>query len=668
MFRQPPARGLNPSAFSRMPGRTLLLVRWTGCRCQGSSGRAGGLNRRPRRAALHGRTLAAANPRQRRIAEPGNPRASMAGCHGHRCLAHGPAVRCGGRCGRSSSATCPVAHPQLSIAQSRPSETEMLAAANGIPSRRRTRPGSVRSPKAVRPFSTQTARAELASPRRPQGRSPTRRSAGRRAGSAGVQLAAARNPDRAGRHGDDRTVERRDARTDGKPLGVEPEDDVLRGDDDSPDAPEAGRQAGDGALHLNAADAARPIDSDDVIARGRPDSGRGDRNGTECPGPDGRGPITTERSRRPVRASSCQSCAAPVCVSMTTQTVLPATASATGAAPRRNVVAGGGAPGAADEGLAPSSRATATASAPRPRAAVSGNTLQKVTACTTAWRGRGVALPGSQSSSEYSARSGRPCNRRMRLSASSSCARSPMSNHSPANGSRTPAVAGRAMQRGSGLIRRVSLCQVLADQRELAARVEVRGDRGKRRRRAFRLLDEERDAVVGVDVDDPVPGCKAKITAVVEGDGRGVLVPAPEPDIVGEAESNRLSPATTSRSSSMPARSMTYFRSPIAPSLSSFVLVPSSWTTTPGAAQSRKSEAKRVFVTTWVSSTSVTSRIFARIQSRIGRPPTGRSGFGTSSVSGRRRVAYPPASTTAFTRPPRRRGKRRTGLDGRRAR
>ena len=41
---------------------------------------------------------------------------------------------------------------------------------------------------------------------------------------------------------------------------------------------------------------------------------------------------------------------------------------------------------------------------------------------------------------------------------------------------------------------------------------------------------------------------------------------------------------------------MTYFRSPIAPSLSSFVLVPSSWTTTPGPAPTRGNRRRKAAV------------------------------------------------------------------------
>src|SRR5439155_17100161 len=110
--------------------------------------------------------------------------------------------------------------------------------------------------------------------------------------------------------------------------------------------------------------------------------------------------------------------------------------------------------------------------------------------------------------------------------------------------------------------------------------------------------------------------------------------------------SNRLSPAIASRSSSRP----TNWMSPIAPSRSSFEVVPSSCTVTSSGAQRWKSAAKRWFVTRWISSTPV-SRILSRIQSTIGRPPTGRSCFGIDSVSGWRRVAYPAARMSAFTEP-----------------
>jgi hypothetical protein len=96
-------------------------------------------------------------------------------------------------------------------------------------------------------------------------------------------------------------------------------------------------------------------------------------------------------------------------------------------------------------------------------------------------------------------------------------------------------------------------------------------------------------------------------------------------------KSKRLSPATTSRSS--PPRP-TKARSPIAPKRSSSLVVPSSWTTMPGGAHARKAGANFAFVTRCTSSTSRTSAIRSRIQSTIGRPPTSRSGFGRSFVSG----------------------------------
>src|SRR4051812_5194862 len=89
--------------------------------------------------------------------------------------------------------------------------------------------------------------------------------------------------------------------------------------------------------------------------------------------------------------------------------------------------------------------------------------------------------------------------------------------------------------------------------------------------------------------------------------------------------------------------------SPIAPRRSSFEVVSSSWiTTSRSRAQSRKSAAKRSFVTRWISSTSGTSEILSSVQSTIGRPPTGSSGFARFSVSGRSRVAYPAARISAF--------------------
>src|SRR5438552_3893854 len=57
-----------------------------------------------------------------------------------------------------------------------------------------------------------------------------------------------------------------------------------------------------------------------------------------------------------------------------------------------------------------------------------------------------------------------------------------------------------------------------------------------------------------------------------------------------------------------------------------------------GGAERSKSSAKSAFVTRCTSSALV-SAIPSRIQSTIGRPPTGRSCFGIESVSGRKRVA-----------------------------
>ena len=51
-----------------------------------------------------------------------------------------------------------------------------------------------------------------------------------------------------------------------------------------------------------------------------------------------------------------------------------------------------------------------------------------------------------------------------------------------------------------------------------------------------RLLDEERDPVVGVELDDSVAGGELEIAAVVDGDGARVLAGAPEPHVVGEPE------------------------------------------------------------------------------------------------------------------------------------
>ena len=96
---------------------------------------------------------------------------------------------------------------------------------------------------------------------------------------------------------------------------------------------------------------------------------------------------------------------------------------------------------------------------------------------------------------------------------------------------------------------------------------------------------------------------------------------------------------STRRSSSRPARFCTKRMSPIAPSRSSFDVVPSSWTRTslPSAQRSNWS-AKRAFVTRCTRSISASCSL-SSIQSTIGRPPTGSSCLGTVSVSGCSRVA-----------------------------
>src|SRR5262249_4107459 len=104
----------------------------------------------------------------------------------------------------------------------------------------------------------------------------------------------------------------------------------------------------------------------------------------------------------------------------------------------------------------------------------------------------------------------------------------------------------------------------------------------------------------------------------------------------------------------MPASSSTNWMSPIAPRRPSLVVVPSSWTRigvrpSRPPAQSAKSGAKRAFVTTWTASTSRTASSLSQRESSIGRPASGSSGFGTRSVNGRSRVAYPAARTIAFT-------------------
>ena len=132
------------------------------------------------------------------------------------------------------------------------------------------------------------------------------------------------------------------------------------------------------------------------------------------------------------------------------------------------------------------------------------------------------------------------------------------------------------------------------------------------------------------------------------------------------AKSNRLSPAITSRSSPAPIRFKTNAMSPIAPRRSSFDTVPSSCTVTPPRrfAHSRKSSAKRAFVTS--STLSVTSATRSQTQSSMGRPPTGRSCLGIESVSGRSRVAYPAARMIALMPPRGLRARTRTARGGHR--
>src|SRR5947209_6789044 len=50
----------------------------------------------------------------------------------------------------------------------------------------------------------------------------------------------------------------------------------------------------------------------------------------------------------------------------------------------------------------------------------------------------------------------------------------------------------------------VPLLEVCLDERQIGAGVEIGGSGGERARRIGRLLDERDDAVVGVDLDDPV--------------------------------------------------------------------------------------------------------------------------------------------------------------------
>ena len=75
--------------------------------------------------------------------------------------------------------------------------------------------------------------------------------------------------------------------------------------------------------------------------------------------------------------------------------------------------------------------------------------------------------------------------------------------------------------------------------------------------------------------------------------------------------------------------------SPIAPSLSSSLVVPSSITLTSGrvAAHSRKCGANFAFVATYVRSAPIPASD-SSTRSSIGRPPTGSSALGWFSVSG----------------------------------
>ena len=124
--------------------------------------------------------------------------------------------------------------------------------------------------------------------------------------------------------------------------------------------------------------------------------------------------------------------------------------------------------------------------------------------------------------------------------------------------------------------------------------------------------------------DDPYPAASASHRSV--GSPRQpALVSAPEPDVVGETEVEEVCPRDDSRSSSI-RRSITYFRSPMAPRRSSLVCVPSSWTTTPGGAQAAKSAANRLFGDD-VRLVVADLLDLRQDQSGIGRPPTGRSGF-----------------------------------------
>src|SRR6266545_1844169 len=140
----------------------------------------------------------------------------------------------------------------------------------------------------------------------------------------------------------------------------------------------------------------------------------------------------------------------------------------------------------------------------------------------------------------------------------------------------------------AGLIGRIPLGEVGAQQREVRTVVQVRGDRNQVRRGTLGLLLEADDAVVRIELDDAV------LTHALPSLLRQKSTYA------ARLKSKRLSPAITRSSSpSHSSRSATNAMSPMAPSRSSFEVVPSSWMRTRARprAQPSKSGAKRAFVT-----------------------------------------------------------------------
>ena len=77
-----------------------------------------------------------------------------------------------------------------------------------------------------------------------------------------------------------------------------------------------------------------------------------------------------------------------------------------------------------------------------------------------------------------------------------------------------------------GLVGVVSVGEVLADQRQRVARIEVEGDAGERRARLLRLLLEVRDPAVRVDLDRVVAAAdELEIAHVVDGEQRCATLP-----------------------------------------------------------------------------------------------------------------------------------------------